>query len=488
MSLGWFMLDTIILRFRDHGVESTIEEHISCIKKFGFTVWGWWKKETEPNRSKEINMISSLLEQKEAGIDIALFDRATSSFFIAKLIKTYGGDSKFCLSPEPQSTPAYYREEKLPLWIKISSIEAITQEKFEEKFGGIPKGEHTFFPFLYSKLGNFDSGVSKPETVKLPHNRIVQFSDIHFGSDFGFPDKASPGKVTLFDRVEYELKNSYDSEIGLFVISGDLTSRAEHDALIGPALDFLNKLSEKFSVPKERFVIIPGNHDISLSNYSETNYHHEKMFEIFLKEFYGQETSITGTNSFQTTSNREVQFLRMNSVRLRKKSEAAFGYVDWSLYEGFLEDLEYNPDSLRIATMHHHLVSMESETIVDTDYPYANFSTTIDAGNVINGLQTSNFDLVLHGHQHIPGITKICRGQINNSAEIDNLSKDLIAISSGSAGVKSDRLQDDFRDNSFNVIEINDDSTVVTSNSYNSGRPARRYFSCDIPRSKADLE
>jgi hypothetical protein len=78
--------------------------------------------------------------------------------------------------------------------------------------------------------------------------------------------------------------------------------------------------------------------------------------------------------------------LRIHSVKLRKKEESNYGYVDWLHYKNLLSSNNLD-GQVKIAIIHHHLISMPSEEILDTTYPYGSISVTLDSGKVIEGLQ-----------------------------------------------------------------------------------------------------
>ena len=45
-------MENILLRFRDTASVDTIAEHEAIINRSGFTWWGWWKKDSEPDRNQ----------------------------------------------------------------------------------------------------------------------------------------------------------------------------------------------------------------------------------------------------------------------------------------------------------------------------------------------------------------------------------------------------------------------------------------------------
>jgi hypothetical protein len=52
-----------------------------------------------------------------------------------------------------------------------------------------------------------------------------------------------------------------------------------------------------------------------------------------------------------------------------KTEEANYGFVEWSLYDSRLKAIGFNKDITRVAVLHHHLVSIPREELLDQDHP-----------------------------------------------------------------------------------------------------------------------
>jgi len=89
----------------------------------------------------------------------------------------------------------------------------------------------------------------------------------------------------------------------------------------------------------------------------------------------------------------------------------------------------------------------------------------------------SGFQLAVHGHQHIPAVAKVCRGvRTDTSLEIEGLTRDLVALSAGSAGAKPERLGAYMRDNSFNLIRVDQKHLEIEARRYTPGAMPSRLF------------
>jgi Calcineurin-like phosphoesterase len=232
---------------------------------------------------------------------------------------------------------------------------------------------------------------------------------------------------------------------------------------------------------KECILVIPGNHDFRLTDYEPTDFSHERPFNMMLREFYGTYDPNERFRRFSFPSGHHVEFLLINSVRLRKKEEANYGYVEWSLYESRLKARKKDVGVTRVAVLHHHLISIPREELLEKEYPHAGISTTLDSGAVIEGLQAHGFRLALHGHQHVPGMAHISRGIISGGdAAIPQ--PDLAILSAGSAGAKGARLADAMRDNSYNVLQFLPEEVHIEARRFNAGMAGSHYFSARLPK------
>jgi predicted MPP superfamily phosphohydrolase len=469
-------MNEILLRFRDTGDVDTIKEHQKVIDNKKYVLWGWWKKDSEPERTSLINDLKNNI----GFTDYFLFDRSQEHFYAITVEELFFEDGRPIACPDPVHAPPYYQSEALSLWFKITNIKELTLETFLKRFTIVPTKDYTFFTRKDIE-GELSDRAQINKRIKLQSDYILHLSDIHFGSDFGFPATTEPSKRPLYDIITDYIGTVLQQKIGLLIISGDITSRAETDPLFNEGLLFLNKLCQFLGLGKEAVIIIPGNHDIPFENAKFTSYSHENIYRQFLKNFYGSDTELYGLHFFELPCGQKLDILRMHSVRLRKKEESNYGYVDWYLYKNLLSKYKLDGD-IKVAVIHHHLVSMPAEEILDTSYPYGSISTTIDAGRVIEGLQLSGFHFVLNGHQHIPGITKVARGIKDDQNEIRIEEKDnLTILSAGSAGVASKRFSNEMQYNSFSIYAINKTSLIVEVRYFNPSIDPKRYYKAELP-------
>ena len=474
------MLKSIILRYRDFG-DNTISEHISVKNKKGYVWWGWWKKEDEPNQSDNLVTLKKLIKDKKQ-IEIGLFDNSTNEFVIALLEDClFLTDCKQFDSPEKEYTPEYYRNAKVQAWFKISDFKTVLEKEFEEKFSSVPGGDKTFFPVFSDKVLD---DKDKIQTISNTIPCILHLSDLHFGKDFGFPDKFVPGKKPLLDILVKDIEKTAPLGVGIIIITGDLISYADANLFFDNVIPFLNELVNKLEVDKKNVIIVPGNHDIPLQNYNMHTYNHESTFNVFLEKFY-EKSNIKKIQMYRykLTNNRVIEILPLSSVRLRSPEDSNFGYVEWQLYDNYLDSiLAPKPNAIRIAVLHHHLTPAIKEELINPNYPHAGNSITLDAGAILEGLQRHNFRFVLHGHQHVPCITNMSRAYHNNtSSNVLHLDRNVYIIAGGSAGAKSDRLNDEMRENTYNIINISEKEFKIRIRSYTKAGTGNNHYFANLP-------
>ena len=458
------MIRTVVLRFRDL-VADTIQEHEKFIKEGGYVWWGWWRKTNEPHRLEELGELQAKLKAKP--LEIGLYDRSRTIFFSATMSECIFDDrAGFISSPKTIATPQYYRLEKLPAWFKLLKINRIEQEDFVKKFSGVPIDEYTFFPVL--EKGNkplLERSQLTSDVVPLNGDAIIHLSDLHFGSDFGYPLKAGPGAFPLLQILADDIKKQVKqigAKVGLIVVSGDTSSRGDASHLFNTAKPFLRDLCKKLNLPPEHVVIVPGNHDISFKEFALT-YDHEEAFNDFINAFYGTPRKQVELLKFLLPSKRVLEILTINSVKLRTKDTSNYGWVDWRGYEELLTAIpKVAADTLRIAVMHHHLVpSLREEKLPDSEYPYGSVSVTLNAPAIIEGLQRFGFTLVMHGHQHTPAVNRISRGRpCDGKLDLEGLDQALYIIASGSTGAKPERIDGDIRENTYGILSTTNPLTI----------------------------
>jgi len=467
------MPDSCVLRYRDFS-DPTILRHKELIDERGLVWWGWWRKEAEPSHVEYWRDLSQRATEANP-LTIGLFDRSRPEFFLAS------GDAISCvekgrpvLSPSPEDTPVYYRDSPAPAWLRLRRILAVSEDRFRAEFGSVPKGEGTFFPaWRHGDRLRVDELEVFP-VIEVEGTAIVHLSDLHFGDDFGFPERQTLGQTPLLQILTDDL-DRLRIRPALVVVSGDITTRFDAGAMHGPALDFLLGLTETWRILKDQVVIIPGNHDIPLDKANPVNYSHERVFRSFLQNFYDVPSETVYLRRFSLARGPVLELLTMNSARLRTPELKEYGYVEWKLCESLLQSIDADEETVRIAVVHHHLVPAPRVEIPD---PKAPISITIDAGEIIEGLHRHGFSFALHGHQHLPHICRLARGLRTTDGDraIRWPNPYLIVIGAGSTGARQSRLPDQLRNNTYNLLELQDNRWSYRVRQFNAGMQPEDYI------------
>ncbi len=458
-------MDTIILRFRDFNAE-TIKEHSALLLEYSEVWWGWWRKEGEPQNVEHLVDIAEKLSSEP--LRIGLFDKSKGQYFQAEIADCVFSQSGGRIeSPDASKTPSYYNKESASAWFRMTKLDSIELGEFRAQFSELPLSDATLFPVDHRR---HNLKVNPEKATETNSSTILHLSDLHFGSDYGFPQNDHPGKRNLLDIIVKDLKKQAPDGVGIIVVSGDLSTRGDANALFDPAIPFLRKLADSLGLEAKHVVIVPGNHDIPLDNYSHLTYEHEAAFNAFLREFYKDEVVFPRLESFILPGKTRLEILPINSVRLRSESLKNIGYTSWPLYDDLLSKHPPACDrTIRMAVLHHHLIPASNDEQLDPKYAQASLSLTSDAGSVIEGLQKHGFTLVLHGHQHVPRVSRVGRGRVaSDSYELKGIDDPLFVIAGGSAGVRPERLSPEKPSNTYGILKLTESGAGIEMRSFTS--------------------
>jgi hypothetical protein len=110
----------LALRFREltPGVD-TVASHNLIIKKQGYTWWGWWKKQTEPDRTKDLRILKECIISAHR-LEALLIDTSAERMHRAIIVDIHTGKLS---EPEKLRVPKYYRDvADVAAWFKVTSI------------------------------------------------------------------------------------------------------------------------------------------------------------------------------------------------------------------------------------------------------------------------------------------------------------------------------------------------------------------------------
>jgi len=103
-----------------------------------------------------------------------------------------------------------------------------------------------------------------PESITLLHISDMQFGRNHRFGQLGLHESREATFDTLFQRLSDDLTVLEKENLrpDIVVVSGDLAEMGKKEEF-ADALEFLIQLAERTQVPRDRIVVVPGNHDIN---------------------------------------------------------------------------------------------------------------------------------------------------------------------------------------------------------------------------------
>lgn len=206
---------------------------------------------------------------------------------------------------------------------------------------------------------------------------IIHISDLHFGEHHESVYLKSDLKKALTNLIEEVGKEDF-----VLVISGDITFKGSSNGFRA-AKDFFNDIITDRSLDRKRILVCPGNHDIIKNEPQRFKTLNEFIY------FLRKDNILDFRNkNFVSCILDDVFFLLINtSYHL----DWEYGLVDEEIYS-YIEDNKNRIDNCRykIAITHHHFLNQFKNDIsaIRNSYP------------MLYALDTAEFNLILHGHQH----------------------------------------------------------------------------------------
>lgn len=481
-----------ILRFGDAEVR-TISEHQKIIRERGQTWWGWWKKTTEPFPSSTLHFLKDGAGRNPIRIGLVKRKEEEELFVATCRGVAIANGAASMASPEPALTPEYYRAQECPAWFAFTHIEEASRSAFVREFGSVPASDPTFYEVTWGETNGFDIH-PKPDwtmgVVGTKGDAILHLSDLHFGGDHGFPlhaanEGASVHRQTLVEIISDRVTRELNIQVGVVVVSGDLITRGDANAY-SDARSFLEDLLTRLQLGPEHCVIVPGNHDLWTLDIEHLtrDYRHERPYRAFVDAFFQRKLQeLERVRRYRTRSGVELVFIELNSARLRSEVLKEYGYVSKHRYAGLLKYVSevLSQDSsgsscLKFAVLHHHLMPVGSVVVPDDRKPV---SLCLDAGELIDELQSYGVQFVLHGHEHVPFVGTV--GRVRPNRQNQTAAQRLFVLASGSSGASRDRLPPEPGQNTFGIYTPSRDSLDVSIEQYDQARSPQTLLHVSLP-------
>ena len=318
--------------------------------------------------------------------------------------------------------------------------------------------------------------IGKSKTPRPDPIRILHLSDLHFNESNNPESRFS----SLVSDIEDPQKWLESPKIDFLVVSGDLTDRATPKEF-EQAQTLIAKVMEYFKIPKEKCIIVPGNHDLSwatrvydwdhkteddLKNLPKDSYvkqgdgylirldeQYPKRFDNFAAFYKGLLNEQFSTDDIKDQclpylfEEDGLQFLTLNSSwqidrYFPKRASINSDALERGLTKASNQirkakserKLSEEAEILRIAICHHPVRGKEQ----------------IEEDAFLDRLRQADFKLCLHGHVHE------IRAEIIGYWD----PRHIYIVGAGSFGASADALPDAMPQ-LYNVIEIERDHSQI---------------------------
>jgi 3',5'-cyclic AMP phosphodiesterase CpdA len=278
----------------------------------------------------------------------------------------------------------------------------------------------------------------------------MHLSDLHLGNDF-IPRSLFSGRK-WWKKVRPEITNGLIEAIRMqkpdyLIISGDFVNKQSWSCFAYAAQYLKDVFQASGFDMKERLLVIPGNHDVSF--FPKKHPRDDRrlgMFSSFLKELFNETDSDTRRHRYAKIDiNHKIVFLCLDSTLKsaipKAEGEIGISQLRWARAKLNSIQGQIGPvfdEYVKIAVMHHHPIG-----IVGLSPASEQFMQLLDGEDILKLLEEYHFDVLLHGHKHVPRVTTKIRDDSGN----------LTIIGAGTATCPYLEDQGNYGNN-FNLIDL----------------------------------
>jgi predicted MPP superfamily phosphohydrolase len=523
-------LNTIILRFRDLGLEQgqTISLHQEIIREKGTAWWGWWNKDGEQVPHHAFKQLQLIIQKNP--IELYLFDSGGMQIYKAVCSKIhFENTGEKTSTPDASQTPDYYKKVSFKAWFRFNQIHSDpipNTDLHDYSYYQVPEffenNESRFIRFYNKQVSSLNELKDQDRTIyflrkwnssdpideisfrnprqsnpshfpqeirERTSDSVLLLSDLHFTSNgyHAFPAKndSALGKASLSMAINSAIG---EEAIAAIVLAGDFSWKADPSEF-EMAKTFISELRSMKSLENYDVIMCPGNHDIAFSSDpSDDNKEVTVAFPTAKKayeDFY-QSQFFLKPNEFLSSGRRFllnrtslVDIVCINSSHLQQLQHSFQGH-------GFVGDDQLNhaktsmswanPSSrkiscqspYRVLVLHHNIFPVTFRELPESGRSY---SVVLDAEAILRWAVEQKVDLIVHGHMHQPYCTKVERLINPNSVE-DHSTHCLYVLGLGSAGVSASHLGES-RTNSFAVAKFHANQIEINIHTVDAVNPSK---------------
>ena len=298
--------------------------------------------------------------------------------------------------------------------------------------------------------------------------RIAVISDLHVGpgaraADLYVSPKGSshhPQEPVLdpdyLKRLEKLTKTTLNTEgsIDLLCITGDITDTGQPEEF-RRASEVVLKISEILGVQEQQVVFVPGNHDVywpvqTLGTdpfFQQQRYGPASLPELIFQKrnnqlLHGNLFQPPYWGAWETKNANIIAFNTAEHDGPQPTQGEHFGKISADTLEAaklYLEGRVPAKEKFQICLIHHH-----PKIYQDPRSEYADFSALVNAEGLLSILDSFKFDLLIHGHKHMPRVWTTGGGN----------SHPVVVLGSGSFSARLKPEWHEHMANHFHLIEI----------------------------------
>ncbi len=515
-----------LFRYRDL-VQRTIVEHQKVIGKRGECWWGWWRRPSEGSRPDVWPDLAEEVTSNPGGVWVGLFDSGWDpdgecadetpvrlALVVGVLQPSSRGKRPMVAQDEKKLIPPYYRSSPFSYaWLRIKTFGdpvkffGVYSYSTPPPLRGIPvaqlarlkgkvipdsdelramdstiwvvrpsKDEDSTERFIAPSLR-----VGKPvssDPIKAPGNHILHISDLHYSLGTNRDKHAwkllsDDQQPTLHAAIESTLSSDIRGDIGLIVVTGDLTWMADPKEF-AEARRSLTALMGMLDIDRDHVVVVPGNHDIKWTKKKGATYSRggsvdeapddaKAAYRKFYRGLLGHEPNeaLSMGRRYITPAGLVVDVCALNSSSLEtgKNFLAGMGRVTPLQLANVTRVLGWDDTlslALRIIALHHHVTL--TEDVEQPDEYYTGFGMALDSKEILRKAATRGVDLILHGHRHRPFLWREDVYELPESPVSKWSLGPVSILGGGSAGCS----EVENGCNSFNLIHLLSDAVEVS--------------------------
>lgn len=287
---------------------------------------------------------------------------------------------------------------------------------------------------------------------------LAVISDIHAGQNARAKDlcpASAPGRDTKpddkFTEKFIRFLKTKNLKADYLILPGDVTDSAEPDE-VKIASDFVGQACAALEVKPESVVFVPGNHDVDWNVFNSTDttgIRRAQRYDPIRSALFRFNAIVARGNGcvfdaphFTVWSTPDLLVVGYNSSHHDEPKKFHHGLIDTTHIEEMRQTISNLPvakDQLRLFLIHHHLLQYDDPTPESPDV-----SIMVNAEQLQSLVRELGFDLLVHGHRHLPRFTT---HSLNGSPEV-------AILCSGSLSVEIDTRWTGTISNQFHLITI----------------------------------